>query len=72
MLLYDLFKQIINYLKDNDKDILNDIYLIKVKSIPNFIKPIEESKIFDILKDGKENKIISIEKKLKERIKIIS
>ena len=56
----------INYLKDNDKDILNDIYLIKVKSIPNFIKPIEESKILDNLKDGKEKEIIVIEKKLKK------
>ena len=64
--LYDLFKQMITDLKDNDKNIPNDIYLIKVKSIPNFIKPIEESKILDNLKDGKEKEIIVIEKKLKK------
>ena len=64
--LYNLYKQMIINLKDINKDTLNDIYLISVKSIPNFIKPIEKSNILKIIKEGKENKIISIERKLKK------
>ena len=50
--LYNLYKQMIINLKDINKDTLNDIYLISVKSIPNFIKPIEKSNILKIIKEG--------------------
>jgi len=64
--LYDLFKQMIINLKDTNEGTLNNIYLISIKSIPKFIKPIEESNILKDLEEGKENEIILNEKKLKK------
>ena len=44
--LYDLFKQMIIDLKDNDKDIKNDIYLIKVKQFQILLNQLKNQKFW--------------------------
>ena len=68
--LYYSFIDIIIKLRDNGNNNFSDeIYLVNTKSIPNFIKEIEESKILENLNEDKEKEPNSIEKELIDKNK---